>query len=474
MKSFGAIVVVAALAAAAAAAVVSVEAVSIEEFGAVAAAKDNAAAFQNAAAVQKAFAAVAMEKDRAARVVEVPKGKEFFIMPITLEQVYGVTLQMDGNLTSCNNMTAWPFEDNAVVKYPDDDDDLAVRSRREGRTGRFLNIISLTNCSDFVWTGEGTIDGVGFDWWVNTIKNKIPHARPHLFVMELCENVVIENIRARNSPQFHFKLDDFRNVTVRNIDIYVDVTKQQQLLGDHGLLDVMSGLPTFPLNTDGIDPRGIDGVFVNLTITNFDDAVAVKPQNGGSHYSHCSENMFVQNARVTFGVGMTIGSVPSNPKCNCVRNVTFTDVTFDHPFKAIYVKTNPGEGTGIIDQINYFNIKIFDSIWWTIYIGPQQQHQPDGTDPGCSMIYPLDPKCPTNPRVPISNITLRNVTMTKPLIGPGIVRCNATKPCTNIVFDNVNQLSGKPIWHNYICDQAQGSVTASSPSPAGPTCFTNQ
>lgn len=33
-------------------------------------------------------------------------------------------------------------------------------------------------------------------------------------------------------------------------------------------------------------------------------------------------------------------------------------------------------------------------VWWNIYIGPQQQKQPDGGGPGC-MVYPLKENCPT-------------------------------------------------------------------------------
>jgi polygalacturonase len=41
------------------------------------------------------------------------------------------------------------------------------------------------------------------------------------------------------------------------------------------------GLPTYALNTDGIDPSGSNIVIRNLTITSYDDAVAVKPAHQG-------------------------------------------------------------------------------------------------------------------------------------------------------------------------------------------------
>ncbi len=86
----------------------------------------------------------------------------------------------------------------------------------------------------------------------------------------------------------------------------MNVTSQEKLLAANGLMSE-DGVPIFPLNTDGIDPSGINVYIHNVRIQNFDDAVAVKPQNGGSFYSNCSQNVTVRNSFVKFGVGMTIG-----------------------------------------------------------------------------------------------------------------------------------------------------------------------
>ena len=125
-----------------------------------------------------------------------------------------------------------------------------------------------------------------------------------------------------------------------------------------------------PLNNDGVDPSGTNVHIRNLKITTFDDAVAVKPANRGGHIATCAENILVENCKVVYGVGMTIGSVPPNGNHNCVRNVTFKNIDFDTPIKAIYVKTNPGHGTGEITNILYQNITMKNPLWWGIYIGP--------------------------------------------------------------------------------------------------------
>ena len=50
----------------------------------------------------------------------------------------------------------------------------------------------------------------------------------------------------------------------------------------------------------------------NLTISNFDDAVAVKTlETFDSNFINCTENGLVENSFARYGVGMSIGSVIS-------------------------------------------------------------------------------------------------------------------------------------------------------------------
>ena len=79
----------------------------------------------------------------------------------------------------------------------------------------------------------------------------------------------------------------------------------------------------------------------NCNIENFDDAVAVKPLNGNNKIAQCSENVLVENVYIKYGLGASIGSVPPNAAVNCVRNVTFRNIQFESPVKAIYVKVRP-------------------------------------------------------------------------------------------------------------------------------------
>ena len=96
----------------------------------------------------------------------------------------------------------------------------------------------------------------------------------------------------------------------------------------------------FPLNTDGIDPSGQNILIHNVTIENYDDAVAVKPGHLEEEEG-CTENVTVENANIIRSVGMSIGSVPPNPKINCIQNVTFRYyVKFSYPWIQGYLCQN--------------------------------------------------------------------------------------------------------------------------------------
>jgi len=165
---------------------------------------------------------------------------------------------------------------------------------------------------------------------------------------------------------------------------------------------------------------------------------------------------------------MTLGSVGPSTDHACIRNVTFRNIQMDYPIKGIYIKPNPGHsGDGIIENILYENVHMKTPIWWALWIGPQQQYQPGGTLQGCSMLYPLSSFCQTQPRITMRNMTFRNVTSTNSLLPAGVILCNATNPCTNFKFENVDMRT--PLWDflgiGFINHFSEGESINSFPDP---------
>ena len=132
-----------------------------------------------------------------------------------------------------------------------------------------------------------------------------------------------------------------------------------------------------------------------------------------------------------------------------------------------WCQPNPGnDGTGIIDSVTYENIVAHNPLWWSIWVSTQQQAQPGhGSNTGCSFFYPLfNTTCPLQPRVPVTNLVLRNVTVTGALLSPGVLRCDPAGPCTGWRFDNVHMtsLTNWPTGKQYLCEGVVGAVFTNS------------
>ncbi len=340
---------------------------SLKSFGAVPNVGNSlTVAKKNAAALEEAL--VASSVTRQPLVVTASEDYTFFSVLVANRP--GVTLVLDGVFRIFDNITEWPTINN---------------------DGGSFCCFFFSECDNLSLSGTGEINGHGYAWWWFVIITGVDK-RPHMLGIHRSENVTISNLRFVDSPQFHVYLTDVKHARVSRVNITVNV-EQRNIFAEIG-----NGIPVFPLNTDGIDPSGIDIVIQDSFIQNFDDAVAVKTTNSRSgKFSNCTENVIVRNMTIIFSVGATIGSV--TPEVNsilknftffslicffflkdaisCIRNVTFENIIFHDAFKAIYIKSNPGtSGAGIIENILYRDIISFGSLWYPIWIGPQQEKQP--------------------------------------------------------------------------------------------------
>jgi hypothetical protein len=257
-------------------------------------------------------------------------------------------------------------------------------------------------------------------------------------------------------------ISQVRNAIIERVTIWVDVEKQKQLLSSYNLLSdgsngIPRGIPMFPLNTDGIDIKGQNVTVRNCTVTNFDDAVCLKPTDGSAvpPFTNCTEDILVQDVDIHLGVGASVGSVPPHENVNCVRNSKFIDIRFHDALKGIYVKPNPGTGgSGVIDNITYENIYGRNTLWWPVWISTQQQHQPGGSSTGCSFLYPAEGSCQTDPFVPVTNLRFKNVTLLDSLFSEGVMRCNNSGPCTGWSFEDVliTSVTHWPVASGFLCE----------------------
>jgi hypothetical protein len=225
------------------------------------------------------------------------------------------------------------------------------------------------------------------------------------------------------------------------------------------------------LNTDGIDFSGKNIAVKNCSVTNFDDSVCVKPAGGDAATGGCTHNVSISDISVTYGVGVSMGSVPPHDDGNCIDNVFAHHIVFDTPLKALYVKPNPSDGPssrGAITNIRYEDIIVNNALWWPIFVGLQQQHQPGSSSgTGCPFIFPLlNTSCPSDPQVTLANLTFRRIDIFGGICAPGILLANETNPGTGFVFDSVvgHNVSVWP-FSGYLVKNIHGNVSGSTPVP---------
>lgn len=345
-------------------------------------------------------------------------------------QLENITFSLRGVLIAHNNISSWPM-------ISEDE---------------YVNMLDIRFSNDITINGGGIIDGQGFKWWSDFLHGIIPRRRPTLIEFEDSTNILITNITLLNSPRFNIYANNVLHLEVKHITIWVD-TQQQQYLSQLKSLSTM-----FPFNTDGIDVAGQDIYLHHLNITNYDDSVAIKPSNINSFHlenrtMNCTQDILVENLSIFRGVGLSIGSVSSSKK-NCVRNIIFQNITAKQPLKLIYIKTgsvdDASEPEALIENINYLNIKADNSVLYPIYIGPQQQKEPDGSGDG---FWPS-----INPYVSIKNISIINLYVNNSYSYPGVIRCDLNNPCSNLLFVNITIT--KELLNTrdkYICS-TQGSI----------------
>jgi polygalacturonase len=162
------------------------------------------------------------------------------------------------------------------------------------------------------------------------------YLRPPFIQPYLCENVLIEGVRIRNSPFWNVHPVLCRNVTLRGLDIF-----------GHGP------------NNDGTDPESVDMMLIeDCTFDTGDDCIAVNSgrNEDGRRLGVPSQNILIRNCRMKEGHGgITVGSQISGG----ARWVFAEKCQLDSPdlWYAIRFKNNALRG-GLLENFHYRDIDV--------------------------------------------------------------------------------------------------------------------
>lgn len=302
-------------------------------------------AIDNTAAFRKAIAAC--NAAGGGRVV-VPAG-QWLTAAIHLKSNVNLHLAKDAVLT---------FSDNPKDYLP------AVQSSWEGmECFNYSPLVYAFECENVALTGEGKLEPRMETWtkWfprpaahLEALKKlytmastNVPVAqrqmaegennlRPHLIQFNRCRNVLLEDIKIRNSPFWTIHLLLCDSVVVRRLDVYA-----------HGH------------NNDGVDPEMTRNLLIeDCRFDQGDDAIAIKSGSNQDAWrlNTPSENIVIRNCTVIQGHQLVaIGSELSGG----VRNVYVHDCKFDaktQPFNLLFIKTNRRRG-GFVENIHMENIE---------------------------------------------------------------------------------------------------------------------
>jgi len=289
-----------------------------------------------------------------------------------------------------------------------------VRTRWEGMdVMNYSPLVYFRGCSNVALTGEGTLTGQGWVWWL--WKNNLPVGatrdftapfatavykkyvrsdagdvpiekrvvaaldaatlppelqpaavpvpssmppgmtgllRPSFVEFHTCRNVLIEGVTVRFGPFWTLHPVYSENVVVRNVNVVSWPDGGTITFADpDGTLHTVT-----PQNGDGCNPDSTRNVLIEDSFFNTsDDVVAIKSglNEDGWRVNRPSENIFIRRIRSGNGHGgVTVGSEMSGS----VRNVFAfdCDLTGD---TALRIKTLPGRG-GEIRNIHYDTMRI--------------------------------------------------------------------------------------------------------------------
>lgn len=169
------------------------------------------------------------------------------------------------------------------------------------------SLVYANNATDAAIRGRGTIDGNGSAFWkrVNGIWDTGPWRPSRMLNFVRCQNLLLEGVTLRNSPNWTVHPVDCDRLTIQGISIINGIDDE-----NHGP------------NTDGIDPDGCTRVRISdCYIQSGDDSIVLKVTDrpGGNRF--CSDIAVTNCVLVTKETALKIGSETYGE----FRNIAFSN-----------------------------------------------------------------------------------------------------------------------------------------------------
>jgi polygalacturonase len=260
---------------------------------------------------------------------------------------------------------------------------------------------------DVAISGQGTIDGQGAAWWTAFNSNG-SLVRPDMIILSTSTNLLFQTVTLQNPPIYHLVLDGTnQSVTAQNLNI-----------------NTVSPSP----NTDGIDLSATNCLIQNCSISGGDDNISIKTSNG------LAVDVVISNCTFGTGHGVSMGSQVQYG----VHELTVSNCTFNGTDYGIRMKSDNDRG-GLVQNLKYSDITMTNVKYpIVIYSYYNEIGTPSSVTPATAAGEPVSA---TNSLTPIwRNITINNVTATA-LTGQnisGIIWGRPEMVVSNVTLRNVS------------------------------------
>lgn len=287
--------------------------------------------------------------------------------------------------------------------------------------------------NDMSLQGDGLIDGRGENWWnlpckphkgINGTSLPGPCDSPVAIRFFMSNNLNVRGLRIKNSPQFHFRFDNCKNVHIQSIHITA---------------------PPLSPNTDGIHIENANNVRIyDSVISNGDDCVSI----GSGCY-----DVDIRNLTCGPGHGISIGSLGNHNSRACVTNITVSDTVIKQSDNGVRIKTWQG-GHGSVSGITFTNLHM-DNVRNPIIIDQFYCSTKDCTNQTSA--------------VSVSDIIYNGIKGTYDIRSPPMhFACSDSVPCANITLSDVELLPWKgEIVLDPFCWNAYGDLQTLTIPPVG-------
>ncbi len=354
--------------------------IDIRDFGVVSGYDDWAMCAANAAAFDRAVAAVPP-----GGTLHVPPG-QWWLAPVALRSRMTLWLEQGAVLSAPSHRTNWPI-------LPARTDTGMMLGSWEGLPAAcFAAPAYAIDAQDLTIAGLGRIDGGGHrgDWWSWPKETRDGARRPRGLHLIGCTNAVLLGFELGNAPSWTLHPQGCTDLTIVGLHITA---------------------PADSPNTDGCDPEMCRNVLIEgVRFSVGDDCIAIKSgkrgPDGASDHLCPTEDVTVRHCLMQRGHGgVVIGSEMSGG----VTDVTVEACEMEGTDRGLRIKTRRGRG-GTVDRIRMHNVGM-DGVQTALSANAHYHCDPDGHD---DWVQSRDPApfsvlTPTIGAITVSDVDLHRV-----------------------------------------------------------------